>query len=101
MADYEFDQDYQVSSLGHKELSVRIKITTKAWGKCDKDVQDGVQNILQNTPISILAGGGHGNGIKYENGFWVFHTQTSQRLATDKVGKGLSTGLEFKKVYNH
>jgi hypothetical protein len=86
------------------KIAVNICITDSAWGKCNDDTQKGVQHILDNEPIQLLAQGGKGNGIKYEGSYWVFHTQTKQRLATTENVNWDSLplqGLTFDKVYNH
>jgi hypothetical protein len=74
------DGDYSVIGAGKVSFDVRIEIDEDAWDKCEDDVQDGVVNILENQPISLLSAGGHGPGIKQESKGLEFHTQTNKRL---------------------
>lgn len=97
-------QSFQCQTPNGAKIAVNIQITDKAWDKCNGDTQKGVNNILANEPIQLLAKGGKGNGIKYEGAFWEFHTQTKQRLATTENVNWNQLplqGLTFDKVFNH
>lgn len=95
---------YQCQTGNGSKIAVNIRITDDAWNQCNHHTQDGVNHILNNEPIQLLARGGHGNGIKDEGNCWAFHTQTGQRLATTGAVSWSALplqGLTFDRVYNH
>jgi len=93
----------QCRSVSGNLMVVNLRITDRAWHKCNSDTQFGVENILAAEPVGLLAQGGHGNGIKFEGDHFVFHTQTGQRLATGTTSLDDIEweGLTFERVYNH
>jgi len=84
-------------------ICVNVRITDRAWQRCNADTQSGSESILASEPVQLLAGAGHGNGIKFEGDHFVMHTQTGQRLATGHATfEDLQwSGLTFERVYNH
>lgn len=93
----------QCRSVSGRLICVNVCITDKAWDKCNGRTQSGVESILGSEPVQLLAGGGHGNGIKFEGDHFVMHTQTGQRLATGTASLDdlAFSGLTFERTYNH
>ena len=93
----------QCRTVSGQLICVNVRITDKAWGKCNAQTQYGVEAILNAEPIQILASSGRGNGIKFEGDHFVVHTQTGQRLATGTttVEDLAFNGLTFERTYNH
>ena len=82
---------------GRNNYDITVEITELVWMSVPVAEQELVINILNATPISVMASlASTGNGIKRESNGWSIHTQTNKSLYDTNISKGDAGKKSFK-----